>query len=275
MAAGLYEIFGLVASRKEMFLTRIVSKISGWSASRIVWATLLATQIGCIFMVSGMSLLFHGTIRPDFLITGGVTGFVVSLVIALVLARLIQELAKLARYDALTGLPNRAMFSECIQRSLAIANRNNSKLALMFIDLDKFKPINDTYGHAVGDHVLLTVSRRISDCLRSSDTVGRVGGDEFVVLLLDVGSEINAFTIAEKIRRTLNQPIDVNDNTFFISSSTGIAIYPDHGTDEIELTGYADIAMYQAKKSGKNNVQLFNPEMLAVREGAHVDVSVC
>jgi diguanylate cyclase (GGDEF)-like protein len=248
-----------------MFITPIVSRIKGWSASRIFWATLIVTQIGTFFMVSAMSLLFHGVIRLDFLVTGSVTGFVVSSVIALVLSRLIQELAKLAQYDALTGLPNRTMFSECIQQGLATANRNHTKMALMFIDLDKFKPINDTYGHAVGDRVLLGVSERISDCLRNSDTAGRIGGDEFVVLLYDVGSQKNAFTIAERIRVALNQPFQVDDKTFYISSSLGIAIFPDHASDEIELTGYADIAMYQAKKSGRNNVQLFRPEMLDVQ----------
>lgn len=245
-----------------MFLAQAVSRIKNWSGLRIILATLIVSQIGTFAMVSPMSVLFHGEIRSDYLVTGVVTGFVVALVVGSILAQLIPELAALAQHDALTGLPNRAMFSERVGLGLAIASRSKTKLALLYIDLDKFKPINDTHGHAVGDQVLLSVSKRISACLRDSDTVGRIGGDEFVVLLLDVVSEEAACRVAEKIRAALKSPFEMAEGTFDLSASIGLAIYPDHGVAETELAGHADVAMYRAKMSGRDNVQCFRPEML-------------
>lgn len=165
-----------------------------------------------------------------------------------------------AEHDALTRLPNRALLNDRLQQALAIAKRDKEKLALMFIDLDKFKPVNDKFGHDVGDLLLKEVAQRIQGCLRESDTVARVGGDEFVVLLPSVNEETDAIGVAEKIRHALNLPFDLAGHHLEISSSTGIAIYPDHGHDEHSLTKSADIAMYWAKANGRNNVQLFQPD---------------
>jgi diguanylate cyclase (GGDEF)-like protein/PAS domain S-box-containing protein len=170
-----------------------------------------------------------------------------------------DRLAHLAHYDFLTNLPNRSLFFERVTQALALAKRNKGKLALMFIDLDKFKPINDAHGHAVGDLLLQEAARRMSGCLRDSDTVGRIGGDEFVVLLPDVagaGAEA-ASLVAEKIRMALNQVFVVDNKILSISSSIGIAIYPEHGHDDISLAKHADFAMYHAKASGRDNVQVF------------------
>ncbi len=165
-----------------------------------------------------------------------------------------------AEHDALTKLPNRALLNDRLQQALAIAKRDKEKLALMFIDLDKFKPVNDKFGHDVGDLLLKEVAQRIQGCLRESDTVARVGGDEFVVLLPSINEETDAIGVAEKIRHALNLPFDLAGHHLEISSSTGIAIYPDHGHDEHSLTKNADIAMYWAKANGRNNVQLFQPD---------------
>ncbi|MDD2582075.1 MAG: diguanylate cyclase [Desulfuromonadaceae bacterium] len=168
-----------------------------------------------------------------------------------------QRLAYMAHHDPLTNLPNRSLFFDLVAQGLALARRNETIMALMYIDLDKFKPINDNYGHEVGDLILQLVARRMSDCVRDSDSVARIGGDEFVVLLLDVGDEEAAVTVAEKIRTSLNQPFDVAGKMLSISSSIGIAIYPEHGSDSVELARNADSAMYHAKQSGRDNVKVF------------------
>ncbi|MGH8435732.1 MAG: diguanylate cyclase domain-containing protein, partial [Pseudomonas sp.] len=167
-----------------------------------------------------------------------------------------------AEHDALTGLPNRAMFGEHLTHALAQARRNKSRLALMFIDLDKFKPINDTLGHHVGDALLQVVAQRLQGCVRESDIVGRLGGDEFVVLLPAVESEHDALRVAEKIRESLNQSFELEgEPPLSISSSTGIALYPEHGSDEVQLVKNADAAMYQAKDGGRNRVQLYRTKV--------------
>ena len=176
--------------------------------------------------------------------------------------KLVEERIKhMAQYDALTDLPNRALFSDRIEQAIAIARRDKERMAVMFIDLDKFKPINDTLGHEVGDLLLQEAARRMQGCMRASDTLARIGGDEFVVLLRSIEDDADALLVAEKIRRTLNQPFHLAQRSLHISSSTGIAIYPEHGKEEVELTRNADIAMYHAKESGRDSVKLFHPGM--------------
>lgn len=169
-----------------------------------------------------------------------------------------NELTKLATHDVLTGLPNRQLVSDRLEQALVAARRDKARVALMFIDLDDFKPVNDTYGHAVGDLLLKAVAKRIHDCIRESDTVSRVGGDEFIVLLPVVEAVQDASGVAEKIRSALNQPFELADESLRISSSIGIAIYPEHGSDESALLKNADAAMYDAKKHGRNAVKLFS-----------------
>ena len=162
-----------------------------------------------------------------------------------------------AQHDALTDLPNRVLLFDRLQQSLAQARRDKAHLALMYIDLDKFKPINDNLGHAIGDQLLQEVAERMRSSVREVDTVARIGGDEFVVLLPIIDNEHDALKVAEKVRFALNQPFEIAGQNLSISSSTGVAIYPEHGASENELTGNADIAMYHAKESGRNNVKLF------------------
>ena len=179
-----------------------------------------------------------------------------------------ERIRHLAQYDVLTDLPNRALLSDRLQQAIAAARRDETGLALILIDLDKFKPINDTLGHDVGDLLLQEVARRIQACIRESDTAARVGGDEFVVLLRSVANASDAKAVAEKIRHALNQPFALAGQSLNISSSTGIALYPEHGSEEIELSKNADVAMYHAKECGRDNVQIFRPEMLDMKDAA-------
>jgi diguanylate cyclase (GGDEF)-like protein len=167
----------------------------------------------------------------------------------------------MAQYDALTHLPNRALFEDRLHQAIASAQRNKAHLALMFIDLDKFKPVNDTYGHGVGDLLLKEVAVRIQNCLRDSDTAARIGGDEFVILLPAIESAADAGKVGEKIRLSLNQPFELAGHTLGIGSSIGVAVYPQHGKDEKLLVKSADIAMYHAKKNGRNNVKIYQRGM--------------
>ena len=171
--------------------------------------------------------------------------------------RLEKEVTQLAFFDTLTQLPNRRLFNDRLSQSLKRAKRDQSSLALMFIDLDKFKSINDTHGHEAGDMVLQTVAKRIESCLRASDTAARVGGDEFLVLLPDLQGSDDAVAVAEKIRMALEQPCIAPDGVMLlVSASIGIAIYPEHAQSEQELLRLGDIAMYAAKNAGGNAVKL-------------------
>jgi diguanylate cyclase (GGDEF)-like protein/PAS domain S-box-containing protein len=172
-----------------------------------------------------------------------------------------EKMRYLAHYDALTGLPNRALFKDRLKQSLATAKRDNAYLALMFLDLDKFKPVNDELGHDIGDQLLKEAAKRMLNCVRESDTVSRIGGDEFVVLLSSIDTASDAMLVAEKIRESLNQPFQLAGRNLNISSSTGIAVYPEHGKDQTQLMKNADIAMYHAKEAGRNRVWLYRPNM--------------
>lgn len=170
------------------------------------------------------------------------------------------RMAHMAQHDPLTGLPNRALFYDRLQQELAHAKRDRTRLALMFLDLDRFKSVNDTLGHAVGDLLLKAAALRMIECVRQSDTVGRIGGDEFVVLLPVITNDQDALLMALKIRQALEEPFSLpGGHTVHISCSTGIATYPEHGDDEIELSRNADAAMYLAKDLGRNRAELFSP----------------
>ena len=177
-----------------------------------------------------------------------------------------EHMQHMAQYDALTHLPNRALFNDRLQQAIAAAQRNKAHLALMFIDLDKFKPVNDTYGHGVGDLLLKEVALRIQDCLRESDTAARIGGDEFVILLPAIETQQHAGKVGEKILHALNRPFALAGHTLQISGSIGVAVYPEHGRDEKLLVKSADIAMYHAKKNGRNNVKMYQPGLQGISE---------
>jgi diguanylate cyclase (GGDEF)-like protein/PAS domain S-box-containing protein len=168
-----------------------------------------------------------------------------------------QKIAHLAHYDYLTDLPNRALFLDHLAHSLPLAKRRHCKVAVMFLDLDGFKKVNDMLGHDAGDLLLQAVSRVLKEIIRASDTVARVGGDEFTFILNDVGSDENAALIARKIITALSQPIDLKGKTCQIGASIGITLYPDNAQNTESLIKQADEAMYLAKTSGKNTYKFY------------------
>lgn len=173
------------------------------------------------------------------------------------------RMSYLAQHDSLTDLPNRLLLNDRLAQAMASALRREIKLALLFLDLDHFKHINDSLGHAIGDRLLQSVAKRLLGCVRSSDTVSRQGGDEFVILLSQVMHAQDAAVSAEKILLALNQPHDIGDHEIHITASIGIVTYPDDATDDETLLNNADFAMYQAKNSGRNNYQFFQSGLSA------------
>ena len=163
----------------------------------------------------------------------------------------------LAYHDGLTGLPNRSMFSKLLNQGIAEARRYERSLAVAFLDLDRFKQINDSLGHEAGDQLLQEVAARLRGCVRESDTVARLGGDEFVVLLPELGRRADAGLVAGNILAAVAQPFTLMGQEFRVTVSIGISSYPEDGLDELTLTKNADIAMYQAKEAGKNSFQFY------------------
>ena len=174
-----------------------------------------------------------------------------------------QRVEYLAYHDGLTGLPNRSMFSKALSQSISEAKRYERRLAIAFLDLDRFKQINDTLGHEAGDQLLKEIAVRLKACVRASDTVARLGGDEFVVLLPSLEDEKYAEIVAQKILAAAARPFNLIGQEFRITASIGISTYPRDGLDEQTLTKNADIAMYQAKAEGKNNFQFYSEKLNA------------
>ncbi len=174
-----------------------------------------------------------------------------------------ERIQYLANYDVLTGLPNRYLLSDRLEQSLTQAQRHHTKMAVMFIDLDHFKNINDSLGHDVGDELLKMVSQRLKTCLRRSDTIARQGGDEFVALLGDLSSEDEVTFVAEKMVESLLEQFTVNEYKLSVTPSIGVSIYPDDGETAVQLLRNADLAMYRAKDVGRNRFEYYKPEMNA------------
>ncbi|QDC45365.1 EAL domain-containing protein [Methylophilus medardicus] len=172
-----------------------------------------------------------------------------------------QKMTYLAEHDYLTDLPNRLLLTDRITQAISAAQRRQSKLAILFCDIDHFKRVNDTLGHEVGDQLLKVLCQRLQLCIRASDTLSRLGGDEFVVLLPELNDDAVPAEIAQKILTVLKDPVNIAGHELFITASIGIAVYPDDGQSEDVLTRHADAAMYHAKNSGRNNYQFFTHEM--------------
>ena len=177
-----------------------------------------------------------------------------------------QQLYFLAHYDSLTGLPNRKLFVEMLDQLLKNAHRravddHHHQLAVMFLDLDRFKNVNDTLGHDVGDELLKEVAQRLKGCVRGTDMVGRIGGDEFVALISNVPSADVVASIATKMRDALEEPVEYGPHEMRISVSIGICMFPDDGNTSAELMRRADVAMYQVKESGRNGYKFYTEEM--------------
>lgn len=171
--------------------------------------------------------------------------------------KLAEQHAHLAYHDTLTGLPNRRRLMDRIEHALARAKRYERMVAVLFLDLDHFKEINDTLGHDVGDEVLIAAAQRIARCVRQDDTISRLGGDEFVILLSEISDVGDANSVAEKILVELASPLNLSEKTLTLSGSIGISLYPDDGMDPQMLITQADSAMYKAKRAGKNCIRLY------------------
>ena len=172
-----------------------------------------------------------------------------------------QNLRHVTTHDTLTDLPNRLLLLDRIKQSLTSAERHNKQLAVAFIDLDNFQIVNNSLGHGIGDQVLRTMAQRLAGCLRESDSVARVGGDEFVVSLPDIHSNVDLFRIAKKLLNTIAAPIEIGGRELHLTASIGIALYPEHGKDAETLIGKADMAMHSAKRLGRNMHQMYVEHM--------------
>jgi diguanylate cyclase (GGDEF)-like protein/PAS domain S-box-containing protein len=176
------------------------------------------------------------------------------------------DLKQLAYYDVLTSLPNRSLFKNRFEHEINLAERNNTRVALFFLDLDHFKNINDTLGHLAGDSLLQIIATRIQHCLRKTDTVARMGGDEFTIILPGLTGISDATELARKLIETMTKPVQIKDHTIFAGVSIGIAIFPDNGNDFHTLTKHADTAMYASKAKGRGMFQYYEAGM---NEAAH------
>lgn len=163
-----------------------------------------------------------------------------------------EHIQYMASHDDLTGLPNRALFRDRLEMAQSLSLRQQTKLAVLFIDLDGFKAVNDNFGHKIGDMLLKTVAKILERSVRQSDSVARIGGDEFIILLNGLNEEADAAILAHKILTAFQPPILLDGHTAKVGASIGISIFPDHSRDTEKLITYADAAMYKIKKSGKN-----------------------
>jgi diguanylate cyclase (GGDEF)-like protein/PAS domain S-box-containing protein len=169
-----------------------------------------------------------------------------------------EQIKHLAYHDALTTLPNRLLFKDRVTVAISRAQRHSARVAVLFLDLDRFKVINDSLGHSIGDQLLQSVAARVESCLRDSDTVARIGGDEFTLLLPDLVHAEDAALVAQKILEAVRYPFSIEGREFYITTSIGISVFPEDGPDAETLIKSADTAMYQAKEQGRDNYQLFN-----------------
>jgi len=177
--------------------------------------------------------------------------------------RVEENIKHLAQYDQLTNLPNRALFDDRLKHAIDRAQRNKTKIGLMFVDLDGFKNINDSLGHQAGDELLIIIAERLSSVVRSEDTAARFGGDEFVIILEDLKHSDFAAIVAKKILKVVSDDIYLSSEEVRVGASIGISIFPDNGNDAISLVNKADISMYQAKKHGKNCYKFFIKDYLS------------
>jgi diguanylate cyclase (GGDEF)-like protein len=243
---------------------------SGFTVPSIAFVILGFVQL-YEFVLIMRSLMDRATATPLFAI--GVADAIASAVFALAAVLIVLEdqrevgaeatsqVEQLAYYDTLTGLPNRSLFSDRLTVAIAHAHRHRYKLAILFLDLDRFKQINDSLGHTVGDRLLKIVSSRIRAAIREEDTVARFGGDEFTVLIHIIGKVEDAGKVAQKILDALKAPINIDERDFVVTSSVGISVYPNDGTDGETLIRNADTAMYRAKDLGRNSSQYYAATM--------------
>lgn len=192
--------------------------------------------------------------------SGKLTNFIGILVNITAAKKHVDQLERVAHFDVLTGIPNRLLLADRMRQAIAHTHRGDAFLAVCYLDLDEFKPVNDRYGHDTGDLALIEVARRLNACLRGGDTVARLGGDEFVLLLSDLRNADEYEATLQRILAEVKAPLVIDGHTLAISASIGVALCPQHGTEQDALLRCADQAMYRAKQAGKSRWHLFNPD---------------
>lgn len=228
-----------------------------------------------LMALAGISLSLLLTLLTWTLVTGRERAIMLATEMTAALRNSEARYRHLAQHDVLTGLPNLALFSDRLQQALTQAKRDQGRLAVLFLDLDKFKPINDARGHHVGDQLLQAVASRLQKCVREADTVARIGGDEFALLLPFIHTPQEALRVAELVRAALDQPFWIDaDHELNISSSVGVAVYPEHGSSGAELLKNADQAMYRVKRDGRNQVWLYQAEQVHEAAGGTASAAV-
>ncbi len=197
---------------------------------------------------------------------GQVTGAVIVFRDVSAAQALMLQLTHTAEHDSLTGLPNRLLLNDRVDQAIAMAGRHGKKVAALFLDLDRFKYVNDALGHPIGDRLLQSVAKQLVECVRGSDTICRLGGDEFVALLSELDHSEDAAITARRMLKAVATVHSIGDHALDVSASIGVSVYPDDGRDAVTLIKNADIAMYQAKEMGRNNYQFFKPSMNAMAD---------
>ena len=278
------------ASGKITYLNLVAENMTGWSREDAVGRALIdvfrivdgATREACrnpmelamqqdrtvglaansiLIRRDGIEFAIEDSVAPIHDRKGRVTGAVIVFHDVSAAKAMTVQMSAMAQHDVLTGLPNRAYLNDRIAQAITVAHRHDGKFAVLFLDLDHFKHINDSLGHPVGDMLLQSVAGRLVRCVRDSDTVSRQGGDEFIVLLSEIGLAKHAALCAQKLLTMLKAPNFIGHHGLEISASIGISVYPDDGLDPETLIKTADTAMYQAKEHGRNNYKFFEQEM--------------
>ena len=210
---------------------------------------------------SGLEIWANMSIVPQPSAQGEPGYFIVQLADITEMKRSQQQMERMAFYDTLTNLANRRLFTERLRHAIEYAQRHERSAALLYLDLDQFKRVNDSLGHEAGDELLRRVALRLKECVREEDTVARSGGDEFTILLFDINAPADAGVVADKLLAKLREPITIEGHNLIITTSIGITVIPADGTNATVLTKNADLAMYKAKERGRNNYQFFSEEM--------------
>jgi diguanylate cyclase (GGDEF)-like protein/PAS domain S-box-containing protein len=253
-------------------VSEVFQVLDGMTRERIVPQMELAIRKGrtiilpsnCVLVGrDGQELHIEDSAAPIHDLSGEFAGMVVVFHDVSESRAITQKMSHLAEHDELTSLPNRALLNDRLEHGITLARRHGRQMAVLFIDLDHFKHINDSLGHLIGDQILKEVARRIAPCIRDSDTVSRYGGDEFIVLLSEVNRAEDAELIAEKIRLAVMVPYTIDSHYLHLTASIGVSVYPNDGEDAAALIQYADTAMYHAKEKGRNNSQFFKEDMNA------------
>ena len=209
----------------------------------------------------GVEIPIEDSVAPIHGRGGEATGAVIVLRDVSAARAMAQQMAHSAEHDFLTDLPNRMLLNDRVRQAISLAPRHSKKVAVLFLDLDGFKHINDSLGHPTGDKLLQSVAKRLLDCVRGSDTVSRQGGDEFVVLLSEIEHSDDAIISARRILQAVAQTHSIDHHDLHVTTSIGVSIYPDDGADAETLIKNADTAMYQAKENGRQSYQFFKPAM--------------